>query len=132
MDIPVYHFVQKNTSERAGRKGDTEIPQFSCSTNEKLCLCPKPGSRCACILIPMVLQLTLDDITFKRVKKEKLPAAFNRREAKKVLSFLKGEFNLMASLIYSSGFRLTQYMKLRIKDIDFERGVKIFFIFNWL
>jgi len=39
---------------------------------------------------------------------------------KKVLSNLQGEYHLMASLLYGSGLRLTECMKLRIKDIDFQ------------
>ena len=45
---------------------------------------------------------------------------FSRSEAQNVLLNLHGEFYLMASLLYGSGLRLTECMKLRIKDIDFD------------
>jgi integrase len=48
-----------------------------------------------------------------------LPVVFSRDEVHDVLSNLHGEFHLMASLLYGSGLRLTECMRLRIKDIDF-------------
>jgi integrase len=50
---------------------------------------------------------------------KRLPVVFSREEAQIVLSNLQGEFHLMASLLYGSGLRLTESLKLRVKDIDF-------------
>jgi integrase len=50
---------------------------------------------------------------------KRLPVVFSRDEAQEVLLQLNGEFRLMASLLYGSGLRLTECLKLRIKDIDF-------------
>ena len=51
---------------------------------------------------------------------KKLPVVFTMTEARRVLSFLEGEKHLMASLLYGSGLRLMECMRLRVKDIDFE------------
>ncbi len=54
-----------------------------------------------------------------------MPVVFSRDEALEVLSNLHAEFHLMASLLYGSGLRLTECLKLRVKDIDFKLNENI-------
>lgn len=49
----------------------------------------------------------------------KLPVVFTPAEAHAVLAHLKGDYRLMAELLYGSGLRLMECLRLRIKDIDF-------------
>jgi integron integrase len=49
----------------------------------------------------------------------KLPVVFTRAEARAVLANLKGDYRLMAHLLYGSGLRLLECLRLRVKDIDF-------------
>ena len=51
---------------------------------------------------------------------EHLPVVFTRSEAKRILENLLGVPYLVASLLYGSGLRLTEVLRLRVKDIDFE------------
>ena len=61
----------------------------------------------------------LNDI--ERAKKpSRLPVVFSRIEAHAVLAHLDGSLWLMASLLYGSGLRLMECLRLRIKDVDFE------------
>ena len=53
-------------------------------------------------------------------KPKRLPVVFTRSEAKAVLSRLSGRDWLMASLLYGAGLRLTECLRLRVKDIDFQ------------
>ena len=63
----------------------------------------------------------VDDV--ERAKKPKrLPVVFTREEARAVLSHLRGELWLMASLLYGSGLRLMECVRLRVKDLDLARG----------
>jgi integrase len=67
-------------------------------------------------LYKKVLKIPLDAFDFKQAKiGKRLPVVFSRDEVQDVLSNLHGEFHLMASLLYGSGLRLTECMKLRIK-----------------
>ena len=52
----------------------------------------------------------------------RLPEVFTRTEVKAVLAAMNGANRLMASLLYGSGLRLMECVRLRVKDIDFERG----------
>jgi integron integrase len=53
-------------------------------------------------------------------RKRKLPVVFTRVEAKLVLNALNGLQRLMAGLLYGSGLRLSECLRLRVKDLDFE------------
>ena len=56
----------------------------------------------------------------QRAKKPaRLPVVFTRAEVKRLLAQLDGTLWLMASLIYGSGMRLMECVRLRVKDIDF-------------
>lgn len=67
-----------------------------------------------------VLEVDLPDFDFKPSREERhLPVVFSRDEVKKVLENLQGESYLMASLLYGSGLRLTECIKLRVRDINF-------------
>ena len=52
---------------------------------------------------------------------QRLPVVLTRTEVRAVLEQMKGVYSLMASLLYGTGMRLMECVRLRIKDIDFER-----------
>ena len=56
------------------------------------------------------------------IKPVKLPVVLSKEEARKVLSFMTGDCKLMAQLLYGSGLRLMECVRLRVQDIDFERS----------
>ena len=55
----------------------------------------------------------------------RVPVVLSRGEASRVLGCLEGREWLMAALLYGSGLRLTECLRLRVKDIDFERGTLV-------
>jgi integron integrase len=55
-------------------------------------------------------------------KPKRLPVVMSRDEVKAVLAYLTGDKWLMASLMYGSGLRLMECLRLRIQDIDFSRN----------
>ena len=55
----------------------------------------------------------------KRV--ERIPVVLTRAEVESVLARLRGVPRLMAGLLYGSGLRLMECVRLRIKDFDFVR-----------
>lgn len=50
----------------------------------------------------------------------RLPTVFNRAEVRTLLAHLTGTHHLMASLLYGSGLRLMECVRLRVGDVDFE------------
>ncbi|KAM3091255.1 tyrosine-type recombinase/integrase [Phormidesmis sp. 146-35] len=49
-----------------------------------------------------------------------MPVVFTRTEAKAVLGRLIGVYHLLGSLLYGTGMRSIECLRLRVKDIDFE------------
>ena len=75
-------------------------------------------------LYQQVLERKLDFIdNVQRVTRPaKLPVVFTPAEVRAVLAHLKGDYRLMAELLYGSGLRLMECLRLRVKDIDFGYG----------
>jgi integron integrase len=75
-------------------------------------------------LYRQVLQIELPYIdNIERAKKpERLPVVFSRSEVKQILAHLDGVEHLIVSLLYGSGLRLTEGLRLRVKDLDFDYG----------
>ena len=56
----------------------------------------------------------------QRVKRPpKLPTVLSKPEVKAVLHELAGPYRLMGDLLYGSGLRLMECLRLRVKDVDF-------------
>jgi hypothetical protein len=71
-----------------------------------------------------VLKEPVGDIgSFTRAKRpERLPVVLSREEVDRLLNELIGVKALMAWLLYGSGLRLMECLRLRVKDIDFALG----------
>jgi integron integrase len=69
-----------------------------------------------------VLQKPLGNIeSVVRAKKPKrLPEVLSKDEARRVLNFMRGEHWLVGNLLYGAGLRLTEALRLCVKDLDFE------------
>ena len=52
----------------------------------------------------------------------RVPVVFTREEAGRRLAQIPGTYNLIASLLYGSGLRLVEALRLRVKDLDFDYG----------
>jgi integron integrase len=52
----------------------------------------------------------------------RLPVVLTREEVKAVLARLDGAPLLVATLLYGTGLRLLECLRLRVKDVDFARG----------
>src|SRR5436189_2228960 len=53
-------------------------------------------------------------------KPPKLPVVLSRMEVKRIFAHLHGVPKLMAGLLYGSGLRLMECVRLQVKDVDFE------------
>ena len=63
----------------------------------------------------------LEDIQGARAP-GRLPVVLTRREVLQVLAGLRGTHALIGRLLYGTGLRVMEAMRLRVKDLDFERG----------
>ena len=52
-------------------------------------------------------------------RRRKLPVVLTREEVKRIISHVGGAERLFFSLLYGTGMRLTEVLRLRVKDVDF-------------
>ena len=73
-------------------------------------------------LYKKVLKVQLDkEINAVRsVKKNKVPTVLSREEVGDMLAVMEGVPQLVAKIIYGSGLRIMESVRLRVHDIDFE------------
>jgi len=70
-----------------------------------------------------VIKAELGDIDFLRAKRgRKEPVVLSKREVFALLDHLSGQKWLIGMLLYGAGLRLTEALRLRVKDVDFDRG----------
>jgi integron integrase len=69
----------------------------------------------------MGIELAWVDHVIKARKPQRLPVVLSAAEVAAVLAELQGVYWLVASLLYGSGLRLMECLRLRVKDIDFEQ-----------
>ncbi len=66
----------------------------------------------------------LDNVT-RANRPRRLPVVLTRSEVRAMLDQLDGTHRLIASLLYGAGLRLLECLRLRVKDVVFERRVVI-------
>jgi integron integrase len=64
----------------------------------------------------------LNDIN-RPTQKRRIPSVLTKDEVAGVLAHMDGQTALLARLLYGTGMRLMEGMRLRIKDVDFDRHV---------
>jgi len=75
-------------------------------------------------LYERVLEEPLDRLegVIRANRPKRLPVVLTRPECRRILDELDGVHRLVVLLLYGSGLRLLEALRLRIKDIDFERS----------
>ncbi len=63
------------------------------------------------------------DMALEHAKRpERLPTVFEKSEVQRILTHMDGVSRLAASLLYGTGMRLMECLRLRVQDIDFGRS----------
>jgi integron integrase len=70
-----------------------------------------------------VLGKELDVNALRAPESHRLPVVLSKQEVSSVIARLPERFRLMARLIYGAGLRLQECLELRVKDVDFDRGI---------
>ena len=72
-----------------------------------------------------VLGISLEDkniTAIRAARKKNIPVVLTRDEVGRVLTLMSGIVQLMAKLLYGSGLRVMECVRLRVQDIDFGMG----------
>ena len=63
--------------------------------------------------------------TIRARQRKREPVVLSRSEIQRLLEKLEGTVQLMARLMYGTGLRLMELLRLRVNQLDFERGVVV-------
>ncbi len=72
-------------------------------------------------LLTQVMERPREEFQFRHSKRpRRLPVVLSQREIQQLLSQLSGVYLLMSGLMYGTGMRLMECVRLRAKDVDFD------------
>jgi len=74
-------------------------------------------------LVQEALGRKLDPLEFERASpRRRMPVVLSRAECGRLFAALEGTSRLMAELAYGGGLRLMELLRLRVQELDLERG----------
>ena len=104
----------------------TDIERFLNFLAQERCCSPNTQAialNALVFLFREFLGLNTENLSFDHAKrKPKVPVVLSNNEAKLILSQLSGIHKLAAQIMYGSGLRVSEVIRLRIKDIDFDNA----------
>jgi integron integrase len=73
-------------------------------------------------LYQKILKQDLGELGFTLARKQRaLPITLNPSDVKKIIAHLQGQHKLAVQLMYGSGLRVSECLRLRVQDIDLDR-----------
>lgn len=120
----IRRYILFHNKQHPKEMGTTEIEAFltHLAVEQKVAASTQNQALSALLfLYQSVLNLPLDgEIDAMRAKRSKyLPTVLSKTEVRAVLQETSGVFQLLLKLLYGSGLRLNEGLRLRIKDLDF-------------
>jgi integron integrase len=120
----IRRFILFHNKRHPGDMGKPEIETFLTHLAVSLKVSSSTQNQAFNALLFLYRQVLEQDLPEKidatRAKGPKrLPTVMTREESLKVINSLSGTHQLMAKILYGSGLRLMECVRLRVKDIDF-------------
>lgn len=118
----ILYFGKKHPRDMGG----TEVEQFltHLAVNGRVSASTQNQARCALLFLykeVLAIELPwLDNVEQAKAPK-RLPVVLNRDEIQAILSRLTGTHWLIASLLYGTGMRIMECLRLRVQDVDVKR-----------
>ena len=121
----IKRFIIYHGKRHPGEMAEEEVAEFLTHLARDLNAAASTQNQALSALLFLYKEVLKQEIGWlekvQRAKKPpKLPVVLSRGEVKQIFGHLHGVPKLMAGLLYGSGLRLMECVRLRIKDIDFE------------
>ncbi|KPK82551.1 MAG: integrase [Gemmatimonas sp. SM23_52] len=123
----VRRYVLFHGKQHPAELGAAQIAEFLTSLAEEDQVSASTQSQAASALIFLYktvlgVDIAMVDGVVRAKVPRRLPVVLTRDEVRAVLERLTGRKRLVVMLLYGSGLRLLECMRLRVKDLDFGRG----------
>lgn len=121
----VREYILFHNKRHPGEMGTTEINQFITHlvVERKASASTQNQALSAILFLYRFLNIELDQnaLKFVRPKRGKrIPNVLSVQEAKTIIANMTGVYKIMVQIMYGSGLRLMECLRLRVKDLDFE------------
>ena len=122
----VRQFILFHGKRHPVEMGETEINAFvTYLVNKKNVAASTQNQAISAILFLYrhVLEIELDEkalVPIRPTKPKRIPTVLSKAEARRVIEQMSGVYRLMTELLYGSGLRLMEVLRLRVKDLDFD------------
>lgn len=122
----VKRFILANDKRHPREMGVTEVEAFLSSLATRSDVAASTQNQALSALLFLYRQVLNTDLPWMesvvRAKRpQKLPVVLTRPEVDRMLALMDGNTWLMAALLYGTGMRLMECVRLRVKDVDFGR-----------
>ncbi|MEO0800461.1 MAG: integron integrase [Pseudomonadota bacterium] len=119
----ILRFIRFHNRKHPDEMGDREVEAFLGDLAENQRCAPatqRVALNALVFLYQRHLEKPLGDLNFSYARRmRRMPTVFTHAEATAVIDQMSGTPQLVASLLYGSGLRLNESLRLRLKDLDF-------------
>lgn len=115
-----YYFNERNPAEM-GTKEISKFLTYLANVRKVSSSTQNQALNALIFLYKDVLNYEISSFEFTRAKlSQRVPVVLSKNEVHQILDNLSGIHWLVANLLYGSGLRLLEALRLRVKDMDFE------------
>ncbi|MGV6475197.1 integron integrase [Azotobacter vinelandii] len=123
----VRDFIRYHRLRHPAEMGATEVERFLSHLAMDLNVSASTQNQALAALLFLYKHVLAIDLPWlndvvRAKRPERLPVVLSREETQRLLACFEGELALVTGLLYGSGLRLMEAMRLRVKDVDFARG----------
>lgn len=123
----VRRFVLANGRRHPRHLGGAEVEKFLSNLAMETDVAPSTQNQALSALLFLYREVLGVELAWMgsidRAKRQhRMPTVLSRAEVVRLLEAMDGRFWLIAALLYGTGMRLMEGLRLRVKDIDFDRN----------
>lgn len=123
----VRRFILANGKRHPREMGEREVEDFltQLATRHQVAAGTQNQALAALLFLyreVLKVELPWMESLVRAKRPRRVPVVLSRDEAMRLLTSMEGSTWLMAALLYGTGMRLLECIRLRIKDVDFDRG----------
>lgn len=124
--IRFIHFHNKRHPEKMGSQEVQDFLNDLVITQNVSMNTQKTALNALAFLYKRFLKQEIPDLQIQRSKKtRRIPVVFSHQEAISVIDNLSGTTQLAARIMYGSGLRISECLRLRVMDVDFQMSIII-------
>lgn len=124
----VRRFIRFHGMRHPRDLGGTDVSRFLSHLANEGRVAPSTHKQALCAVLFLYKQVLGVDLPWMQeigrpAVRVRIPVVLSRDETARLLAALEGHHALIARLLYGSGLRLLECLRLRVKDLDFDRGL---------